>query len=383
MVIKNLKKAAQRIKKAVKNNENILLFSDADLDGVASLIILEEAIKNLGGKIKARYFPDLWKEGYGLNKKALIFFKKYSPALLILTDSGIGSFKGIEESKKMGLETIIIDHHEVIGKIPNAQIVVDPKQKTDKSSFKFLAACGIVYKLVEELLGVSFSENIKKNFLELVALGTIADKMPQIEDNKVFIEKGLDSLPFSFRPAFNVFFKKFPLKDYLLEEVIQKLISILQISELKKHLTESYLFLCFCNEKNEKKAEELLKILLKKTSQRYELIKSLTVYIEEKVSINNPSFIFEGGEEVPFVLTGAIAGRICNRTQKPCFIIATQKELTKGSVRVPKGVDSIKALNACSELLEMYGGHIQASGFAIKTKKVPALKKCLTNHFEK
>lgn len=378
MVIKNLKKAGKRIKKAIKDNENIILFSDADLDGVTSLIILEETIKNLGGKIKCRYFPDLWKHGYGLSQKALVFLKKYSPALLILTDCGIGNFDIIEQSKKIGLTTIIIDHHEVINKMPDAEIIVDPKQKGDKYAFKFLAACGVVYKLAEELLGVSLSENIKKNFLELVALGTIADKMPQIEDNKFFIEKGLDSIPFSFRPAFQAFFEKFSLKDYLLEEIIQKLVSTLQISEIKNHLMETYLFL---NEKNEKKAVGLLDVLLKKSAQRWELIRLLAEQIEEKINLDNPDFIFEGGEEVPFVLTGALAGRVCNAFQKPCFIIATHGALTRGSVRTPKEVNSLSALDACSHLLEMYGGHIPASGFSLKTKNVLALKNCLTNYF--
>jgi len=153
MEIKNLKKAAARIKKAIKSNEDIILYGDADMDGISSVIILKEAIENLGGKVRAVYFPDREKEGYGLNKKALADLKKYSPALLISLDCGIGNFEEVETAKEMGFEVIIIDHHEILGRIPNASIVVDPKQPGDKYPFKQLAAAGLAFKLSEHLLG--------------------------------------------------------------------------------------------------------------------------------------------------------------------------------------------------------------------------------------
>ncbi len=379
MTIKNLKKASQKIKKAVKEKKNILFFSDADLDGVTSLIILEETVRTIGGNIKSCYFPDLWKEGYGLNQKALLFFKKYSPALLIISDCGAGGIKEIERIKEYGLKIIVVDHHEIIDKIIPSQIVVNPKQKGDKS-FDFLAACGVSFRLAQEILGEGLSKRVKDNFLELVALGTIADKVPQIKENKVLTESGLNSISFSFRPAFQVFFEKFPLKDYLLEETIKKLTSILQITEMKGHLTKSYLFL---NEKNKNKAKKMLSFLIKGNNQRKELIKLLVNQIIKKVSIDNSRFIFEGGTEIPFVLTGAISGRVCDKFQKPTFIIATKGKLTRGSVRTPEGVNSLDFLIACSHLLKTYGGHIPASGFSLETKNIPDFKNCLQKLFDK
>ena len=185
MEIKNLKKVANRIKKAIKLKEKIILYGDADLDGIASVIVLEETIKNLGGKIQAVYFPDREIEGYGINETALNYLKKFSPALFIALDLGIGNFKEIESAKKFGFEVIIIDHHKVLGnKIPKASLVVDPKQKQDKYPFKGLATAGIAFRLSKLLLGDVFSENLKNSFLELVALATIADMMPQENENE-------------------------------------------------------------------------------------------------------------------------------------------------------------------------------------------------------
>lgn len=379
MEIKNLKKAADRIKKAIKEKEKIVLFSDADLDGTTSLIILEETIKNLGGGISALYFPDRGKEGSGLNEEALKFLKKYSPALIILLDSGIGNFKEIEKAKELGFKVIIIDHHEILGKLPVAEIVVDPKQKGEKYPFKSLAACGLSFKLAELLLEGRISKNIKESFLELVALGTIADKMPQIEDNKVFIEAGLDHLSFTFRPGLKVFFKFFEKEAYSFSEIVQKIISTLQITDNKNHLTEGYLLL---SESDEKKAEKLLESLLKKSSQRQKAIKELISQIEEKIVLSDSPIIFKGGEDIPSNLTGALAGRIYSKFKKPTFIFTIKKNLIRGSVRNPQEVNSVEALSYCSSLLETYGGHAQASGFSVKKKNLEKFETCLEEYFK-
>ena len=380
MKIKNLSKTASRIRKAIKSNENIVLFSDSDLDGVTSLIILEETIKNLGGKVSTCCFSDREKEGYGLSESVLKFLKKYSPALLILSDCGIGNFKEVEIAKRFGFEIIIIEHHVVLDKVPAANIVIDPKQKGDKYPFKFLATCGIVFHLARELLGSKMSESIEKNFLELVALGTIADKMPQKEDNEVFIKEGLNSLSSTFRPCLRVFFKFFPREKYSLKEITQKIVSVLQITEVKNHLTESYKIL---STDSEREAEKILEILREKSLQRLEIIKGITGQIEEKISSENPLFVFEGGEDIPLVLTGAVASRLFSKFQKPTFIFSVQDNKIRGSTRTPKEVDSVQALKHCSDFLEVYGGHPPAAGFSVKKENLQKLKECLKEYFLK
>ena len=175
--IKNLQKAASRILKAVRNKEKFIIYGDADLDGVASVIILKESIRNLGGDIVAIYFPDRETEGYGITEKGLDFLKEFSPALFITLDLGIGNFEEVKLAKKLGFEVIIIDHHQVIGKIPQAAVVVDPKRKDDSYPFKGLATAGIAFKLSEVLLKEKLTKKLRENLLELVALATIADIM--------------------------------------------------------------------------------------------------------------------------------------------------------------------------------------------------------------
>jgi len=379
MEIKNLEKAARRIKKAIKEEEKILLFSDSDLDGATSLIILEETIKNLGGRVSICYFPDREKEGYGLSENALSFFKKYSPALLILLDCGIGNFKEVSLAKDLGFEVIIIEHHVVLGKVPSAEIVVNPKQKGDKYPFKFLATCGITFLLSREILADKISKSMENNFLELVSLGTIADKMPQKEDNEIFITQGLFYLPSTFRPGLKIFFKFFPPENYSLKEIVQKIVSVLQITETKNHLTESYRLLSVANLKE---AEEMLKTLIEKSDRKRELIKEFFEKIEEKIFSKDFDFIFEGGKDFPLNLTGAIAGWVFSRFNKPTFIFSRKDNLIRGSIRSPQEIDSVETLKHCSSYLEIYGGHPQAAGFTVKKENLEKFKECLKNYFK-
>ena len=177
MKIKNLTKAANRIKKAILQKERIILYGDADLDGITSVLIAEEAIKSLGGNIVARYFPEREKEGYGVTPKGLEYLKEHAPALLVTFDLGISNFKEIPMAKKLGFSVIVVDHHKVLDKLPKADIIVDPKQPGDKYPFKEFAACGLSLQLAKELLGKKMSDALYQSMVELAAMGTIADMM--------------------------------------------------------------------------------------------------------------------------------------------------------------------------------------------------------------
>ena len=375
--IKNLKKTAKRILSAIKKKERIILYSDADLDGTVALLILEESIKNLEGDISTCYFPDREEEGYGLSPKALDFLQSKSPALLIITDCGISNFKEIDRAQKMGFETIIIDHHEILNKLPNAFLIVDPKQKGDKYPFKFLASAGLSFKLSKVLLGKKISKKIEKGFLELVALATIADMMPQIDDNRVFIERGLKGLPATFRPGLRAFFKFFPPSDFSLTELAQKIISVIKITGIDNHLTESYLLL---NSQNEKEAEKIIAYLIEENSQRKEVLRELQQELEKEIK-DDSVIVFEGGPQISNNLTGSLASRICNKFKKPTFIYYSDEKLSRGSVRTPRKINGVEVLGHCCELLQVYGGHPPACGFTVLNENLGKLKECLEKYF--
>jgi len=405
MTIKNLKKAANRISKAVKSREKIIIYGDADLDGVTAVIILKEVIQNLGepsgGKypISAIYFPEREKEGYGINKTALDFLKPMAPALLIALDCGIGNFQEVKIAKKLGFEVIIIDHHQVLDRLPEAQIIVDPKQKGDKYPFKEFATVGIVFKLSQLLLGKRVSEAMRKNFLELAALGTIADMMTEENENKLFIAEGLESLENSWRPGIREFLNNISFnpgeKNRLnLRQKISKIISILNVRDIENKMPASFRVLTISSLKE---AEKIIEKLLEKNEVKKEKIKKITQEVEEDLSSSSPlagaqeveedlsfseKIIFEGKSDWELPLLSSVASIICNKYKKPTFLFKKGDRNSQGTVRIPKGLDGVKAMMSCRQLLETYGGHSLAAGFSLKNENLKKFKECLNKYFK-
>jgi len=377
--IKNLKKAAERIKKAIKDEEKIILYGDADLDGVSSVIILKESIKNLGGEVAAVYFPDRETEGYGISETALSHLKQFSPALLIALDCGIGNFKEINLAKKLGFEVIIVDHHEVLDKLPAAKIIVDPKQKSDKYSFKGLANTGISFKLSEAILGEKMSPVIRNNFLEMVALATIADMMPQEDENKIFIEDGLNNLENSWRPGIQAFFETEILNEYSnLNQKVSKIISLLNVRDAENNLPASFRLLTSQSVEDSKK---LIEKLLEKSFQRKQKIEEIIREIESRLLKKQEPIIFEGAAHFEVMLISSVASTLCHRYKKPSFIYKKLEKESQGTVRTPAGINGVSLMKKCKKYLITFGGHAQASGFRVKNENLEKFKNCLIENY--
>lgn len=380
MEIKNLKKAADRIKQAVKNKERIIIYGDSDLDGSSAVVILKETINTLGQKVAAVYFPEREKEGYGINKTGLRCLKKFSPALLVTLDLGIGSIEETVLAKKMGFEVIIIDHHEIIHKVPDADIVVDPKQKGDKYPFKQLATVGIVFKLAELILGKELRGNLKKSFLELTALATLADMMPKKEDNIIFIDEGTPLLKNSFRPGIRIFWKKnYFGKDLNLHQTVSQIISLLNVRDIKRRLPASYRLL---TAPTLLEAEKTVKPLLKKHKERKEKVKKIVESIEKKIGEGPDKIIFEGDKKFESVLMSSAASMLCRTYLKPVFLYKKMLKESLGTVRTTRETDSVALMKKCSKWMITYGGHPQASGFRVKNSNLDNLKTCLIDNLK-
>lgn len=380
--IKNLKKTANRILKAIKEKERIILYGDADLDGISSVIILKESIKSLGGKVEDLYFPNRETEGYGINEKALRSLAGLAPALFITLDCGISNFEEVKLAKELGFEVIIIDHHEILGKLPQASIIVDPKQKDDKYPFKQFATAGIAFRLSQILLTKKNNQGLRKNFLELAALATIADMMPEVEENKDIIEEGLRLLESTWRPGLKVFFSINSLKDYRpIRQIAQKIISAINAGEPQNHLHESYFLL---SSQSLDEAKILALDLLEKASQKKIKVQEIVREIEKRASKNSTStIIFEGDPFWPFLLIGPIASKVYALFHKPTFIFKKSEKEIQGALRMPKELNGVEALIQCQESLKTFGGHPQAAGFRLEDRNLEKFKKCLINYFSR
>jgi len=374
MEIKNLKLAAGRILRAIKNKEKIIIYGDADLDGVTSVIILKETIKNLGGRVESVHFSNRETEGYGVSEKGLKSLREFSPALLISVDCGIGNFKEMDLAKEWGFSTIIIDHHQVLDKLPRADIIIDPKQEGDQYPFKELAAVGITFLLSKVILGEKMSEAMRRNFLELVAIATIADMMPQDGDNKIFIEEGLESIESSFRPGLRAFFEIDFFKSDKLKESISKIISILNVRDLDKGLPLSFRILTSLTLDE---AKEMIERLIRKNEDRKENIEKIIQEVKKRISGSEEPIIFEGDEEWDSILISSAASRLSREYQKPIFLFKKLKKESLGTVRTPSRIDAVLLMKKCRVYPMIFGGHARAAGFRIKNDNLEKFKKCL------
>lgn len=403
--IKNLEKAAKRIKEAVKKQEQIIIYADADMDGVSSAIILKESINNLAYALLKEgqtippiqfYHPDRKSEGYGLNKTALEFLgekfsgsqaegkgsksKKVRKALLITLDCGITNFEEVAMAKALGFFVLLVDHHQVLENTPKADIVVDPNQKGDKS-FKSFANAGLTFQLAKEILGESMSQGLRSSFLELAALATIADMMPEIEENSDIILEGLSGIQNSQRPGIRVFFDIFNIKDFVSKrDLISKIVSVLNVASVRPdHQHDCFLLLTAGNYDLAKMTAESL---LEKSIRHHEEIKGLEEEVRYILNSKNGSpVIFEGSKNWDIELLGAVASRIVREFQKPTFLYTMREESSRGSVRAPKGMDVVKAMADSAGLLETFGGHPPAAGFTVKNENLGKFRERLIEYF--
>lgn len=377
--IKNLTRAANRILKAVANKEHIILYGDCDPDGVGSVVILEEAILLLGGKKPKIYFMDRETEGYGLNEKALGILKKYAPALLVVLDCGITSVKEVDLANKMGFEVVIVDHHEPLLRVPKAAIIVDPKQKGDRSKFKDYAASGITYKLAKLMLDKTEVAYDPAIFLELVAIATISDQMPLEDENKRFVDEGLLALKHTKREGLRALFDLVGLRDFDVGKIRMEILPSLSIWWARWHINPMYEFF---TETSPTKARAMAGKFLKEAEERKRRLKEITREAMARIAFSAQPIIFEGDSSWPLIFTGIVASRLCQKYKKPTFIYKKGREESPGASRTPKGLNVVKAMDACKKYMLTYGGHPPAGGFRAKTKDLGKLKACLTEYFE-
>ncbi len=377
--IKNLKKASDRILKAIKRKERIILYGDSDMDGISAVTITKEAIESLGGNIFSFYFPDRESEGYGITLTGLKRLKKYTPALLVVLDLGISNFKEVIVAKKMGLETVIIDHHEILDRLPEADIIVNPKQKGDKS-FKSFAAAGLAFKLSEEMYNKKMPELLRENSLVLAALATIADMMPQVSENKDIIQEGMFCFQRTERPGLKAFFGIKEIGSHLEEsQKIQRMISILNARGIKDGLPVNFRVLI---SKSLSEAIKNMKILLVENRLKREKMENVIKIVEKKIAPKSDINIFEEDAKFGVETMSSPASILSGKYSKPVFLYKKMAKVSQGTVRAPAGFNIVEMMKKCEKYLITFGGHPQAAGFRVKNSNLEKFKECLIENIK-
>jgi single-stranded-DNA-specific exonuclease len=380
--LNGINEAVKRISKSIKKKEKVVIYGDYDADGITSTALLKEALQEIGLNPKT-YIPDRNTEGYGINKKALDFIKSSFVADLIITvDCGISNKEEIKYANKKGIDVIVTDHHSVPKELPKNSILINPKLPGQRYPFKELAGVGVVFKLVQALWEQMIPKKVDglKWYLDLVAIGTIADCVPLIDENRIFARFGLIVLQKTRRMGIQEIIKTGRINiDALHPPTVQNV--AYQIGprfNAAGRMDHADLALNLLTEKDQVKARLSALEIESKNSERQKVTQQILEEIRETVSPNKDhKLIIRKSANWPMGLLGVVAGKIAEEYHCPVFILREGKKLYEGSGRSIEGLDLFASVGKVDKYLDKYGGHAQAMGIKIKPKNLSGFEKDL------
>ncbi len=394
-LFKDMHQAVDLIIDHLKKKNPIVVYGDYDADGVTSSVILLETLKLLHGQVEV-YLPDRVSEGYGLNKMAINQIYQAGFKLIITVDNGIRNKEEVAYAKSKGIDVIITDHHvlpEDLKDLPDCPII-NPSDKRNNYPCPFLAGVGVSFKLISALLLKSNladeqKQAIAEKSLDLVAVGTIADLVSLLGENRLLVRKGLEILNKGKRLGLQELIKISNLNtDRKLEawNIGWQIAPRLNAASRLSHANTAFALL---TTNNLDEAKELAEELNGRNASRQQITKEITEQVEKQIDANNLPEIIIGvaGEEEIWNegVIGLVAGRIAEKYYRPTLIItrlvesaefdANSKKLIpkkvsfKGSGRSIVELNLINAIEQCTNLLDKYGGHPMACGFSIESEE--------------
>lgn len=379
----------------LKAGNKIMVYGDYDADGVTSSVILLETLRILQAKVEV-YLPDRVSEGYGLNKSALEAAVKNDIKLIITVDNGIRNFEEVAYGKSLGLDIIITDHHvlpEDEKDLPDC-LIINPADKRNAYPWPYLAGVGVAFKLISALLDkadLSLSQKrlILEKSLDLVALGTVADMVSLLGENRLLVKKGLEVLNRRQRLGLNELIATAKInndKNIEAWNIGWQIGPRLNAASRIGHANSAFSLLTTTNKQE---AQELAQELSQRNSSRQQITTDISSQVEEQIDADNIPALIVGlaGSDQSWNegVIGLVAGRVCEKHYRPTLIITriieeaeldsnsgglvSRKESFKGSGRSIEEFNLIEAIEECSQYLDKYGGHPMACGFSVNSEE--------------
>ncbi len=418
LILKDVEKAASRIKDAIDNGERIVIYGDYDVDGVTSVTALYLYLKNLGAQV-SYYIPNRVGEGYGLSNDAIKLLSTYGVSLIITVDTGITAINEVEYARSLGIDIVVTDHHECQEQIPNAVAVINPHRDDCEYPFKQLAGVGVIFKVIcaYEILYVFGKENeidavksIYYRFADLVAIGTIADVMPIVDENRMIVKLGLSMLEKSprlgllalmeaaalgsnpnVRPAIDNSKQSRPRKinsTYIGFTIAPRINAAGRISSATRAVE-----LLLSDDVNQaaELALELCEINYQRQKEENKIAEEAYQKIEKHLDVSSQKVIVVEDDEWMQGVVGIVSSKVTDKYGLPSILIsfdgasegeASGLDIGKGSGRSIKGFNLVEALAYSKDTLVKFGGHELAAGLSIRRKDIPAFREKINEYAE-
>ncbi|MEE4311509.1 MAG: single-stranded-DNA-specific exonuclease RecJ [candidate division KSB1 bacterium] len=372
-LLPDMKKAAERIIQAINNNEKILVYGDYDVDGITSVSLLYMFCQNLGADVTF-YIPNRMREGYGLSRAGIEDAHHKGVALIISVDCGITAVEEVAFANSLGIDVIISDHHEPGRDAPEALAILDPKCKDAEYPFTELAGVGVTYKIAQALTEMlNLDQEMLRQFADLVAIGSTADIVPLVDENRILVKEGLKRINTDNRPGLRALAQTAGLHSKTIGTGQIVFIIAPRINAVGR-LGNAERAVRLLTTTNREQARNIAAVLESENKTRKDIDEHTFREAQEMVEMeydpkDNRALVLDKDGWHPGVI-GIVASRIVEKYYRPTVMISVEDGVGKASARSISGFDIYSALKQCEDLLVAYGGHKYAAGLTIHKDKI-------------
>ncbi|HFI0149457.1 TPA: single-stranded-DNA-specific exonuclease RecJ [Streptococcus suis] len=369
-LLHDMDKAVERIRRAIEDYEQILIYGDYDADGMTSASILKETLEELGAEVQV-YLPNRFTDGYGPNQSVYKYFiEQQGISLIVTVDNGVAGHEAIAYAKEMGVDVVVTDHHSLQETLPDAYAIVHPEHPEGNYPFKHLAGCGVAFKLACALL-----ETVHADLLDLVAIGTIADMVSLTDENRVMVKYGLSLLKQTERAGLQELMQVAGIEVASLDEETVGFQLAPRLNALGR-LDDPNPAVDLLTGFDEEEAHEIALMIDAKNTERKEIVQDIYNQAKEMIDLNQPVQVLAKEGWNPGVL-GIVAGCLLEELQQPIIVLSIEDGRAKGSARSVEAVDIFQALKDHQDLFIAFGGHAGAAGMTLEVDKLEDLAKTL------
>ena len=376
-LLPDMQRAVTRIYQSLLAGEEIAVYGDFDADGITATAVLVQGLTALGGKVTP-YIPHRLMEGHGLRTAALEKLCHQGISLVITVDCGITAVSQVKRARRLGLDIIITDHHIPLPEIPPAYAVIDPKMPDSAYPFSELAGVGVAFKLLQALFQGIGKEQQLDGLIDLVAVGTVADMMPLVGENRYLVKQGMSLINSTPRLGVRELMTQAGLDISSLdpERISWVIAPRLNAAGRLEHAMASYKLLMA---DSPREAQSLAVWLEQKNAERQKLTTNALAKAREQILARGISpLLMAGDRDYHGGIIGLIAGRLSEEFYRPAVVVKIGEKVSSGSCRSIPEFNITLALNQCRDLLSQFGGHSQAAGFTLPTKNLVRLEKQLS-----
>ncbi len=378
----DMEEAAFTIGDAVDAGEKICIYGDYDCDGVTATALLYTFLKNEGADV-FYYIPSREGEGYGLNNGAIDKIHEKGADLIVTVDNGISSVEEAEYIYSLGMRLVITDHHQLGDTLPRAEAVVNPHREENELSFRDYCGAGVAFKLICAMYEGDINE-VASEYIDLVAIGTIADVVPLVDENRAFVKAGLEKINNNPRESVLAFKRAMNAgeKNFTANEIAFQLCPRINAAG---RMDSAYKAVEYLIETDRKACDYKFEQLSIENAHRQETEKNILDDVErqlsEKPNLLNKRIIVVAGKGYHNGVVGIVASHIVEKYGKPAFIISVDENgVARGSARSVEGFNIYDAICACESDLIRFGGHPRAAGITLKEENIPAFSKHINEY---